>query len=73
MMAGEPWGNDLDEKYADLRENMKDLVAAARVARDQRNIKEFYQAREAAIKLLLDHVGNGYITRLWNELESYRP
>lgn len=55
-----------------LREQMQDLVSAARTAKIAGKLTEHARLHACADKLLLDYINNGYITRLFHELEDSR-
>jgi hypothetical protein len=54
-----------------LRENLQIIVERARDSKQQGKL-DFHKYEHLAVRLMLDYIGSGYITRLWNELQQQR-
>lgn len=53
-----------------LRTGLQDVVSAARTAKQANQSIVVSELRNHAVHMLLEYINNGYITRLWNELEA---
>lgn len=56
-----------------LREGLQDCHAIACQAKQRGDTRAWEVEKARAERLMLDYIGNGYVTRLWNELVGMRP